>query len=168
MEDETGEIKIKEERDMTGLVLSGTNQSIETAVYLKSFADFINSDNPKELLRTLFCDIPEKMFLDLTPDEQLDFVHKLDLCVKTIKIYSQSAEVNRRNKAETLELEEQVRLKKKDASYKVRPQENDKVRVNSETKQEKFVNMLRSMKGSDGKRTYSEEQILLMIHGEKK
>jgi hypothetical protein len=164
MQDENGEIVIKEERDMTGLTLT----QIDTESYLKSFSEFINSENPKELLRTLFCDVPEKMFLELTPDEQLDFVHKLDQCVKVIKIYSQSAEVNRRNKVETLELEEQVRINKKDKAYKVRPIEKNLERTNTETKQEKFVNMLRSMKNPDGTRTYTEEQILAMIHGEKK
>jgi len=167
MQDENGEIKVKEERDMTGITLSGDNQSIETTAYLQSFAEFINSENPQELLRTLFCDIPEKSFLDLNPEEQLDFVHKLDRCVKTIKIYSQSAEVNRRNKVETLDLEEQVKLRKKDREYQAKPRVLDTEKLNKETKQQKFVNMLRSMKDKNDKRVYSEEQILLMIHGVK-
>ena len=161
MIDEGGEVKIKEERDLTGLILSGKSQAMETEVYLKNFSEFINSDNPGLLMRNLFCDYPEKLFLDLTPDEQLEFIHKLDSCVKMLKVYQQSAEVNHRNKVESLELEEQVKLKKKDASYKAKPALADMAKRETQTKQEKFVKMLRDT-------GMSEEKILEIVHGGKK
>jgi len=161
MIDEGGEIKIKEERDMTGLVLSGPGQTMETSVYLSNFADFVNSTDPGSLMRSLFCDIPERMFLDLNADEQQQFIHKLDSCVKVLKVYQQSAEVNHRNKVESLELEEQVKLKKKDREFKAKPALADMEKRDKQTKQEKFVKMLRDS-------GMKEEQILAIVHGGKK
>ena len=161
MIDEGGEIKIKEERDMTGLVLSGPGQTMETSVYLSNFADFVNSTDPGSLMRSLFCDIPERMFLDLNADEQQQFIHKLDSCVKVLKVYQQSAEVNHRNKVESLELEEQVKLKKKDREFKAKPALADMEKRDKQTKQEKFVKMLRDS-------GMKEEQILMIVHGGKK
>lgn len=160
MIDEGGEIKVKEERDLTGIPLSGPGQKMETDTYLNKFSEFINSTNPAELMKSLFCSIPEKMFLDMNADEQLDFIHKLDSCVLTLKVYQQSAEVNHRNKVESLELEEQVKLKKKDREFRAAPALKDSAKKDELTKQQKFVKMLRDT-------GMSEEQILVIVHGNK-
>lgn len=159
---ENGELEIKTEGSIENAppVLSGPNQSMTKDFYVMKFAEFINSENPRELLSTLFCDIPDKLFLDLTAYEQLDFIHKLDTCVKIIKVYQQSAEFNHRNKVEALDLNDQVEIRKKDREYRVKPSDEDRAKRDKDTKLQKLVKTLRES-------GFSEEKILEMIHGKK-
>lgn len=141
-------------------ILSGPGQTMTKESYIAEFAKFINSDNPRELMRMTLSDIPDRLFLELTAFEQLDFIHKLDSCVRIFKVYQQSAEFNHRNKVETLELDEQVELRKKDQKFKVKPSEEENQKKRKETQQEKLVKQLRDL-------NYSEEDILRMVHGKK-
>lgn len=156
--DETGEIKVKEERDMTSTNLSGPGQTMTTETYVTEFAHFINSDDTGELLKSLFCDFPKGLFVNLSPEDQLSFIHKLDSCVKTIKVYQQSAEINHRNKIESLDLEDRIKLKRKDQEYKIKPSKEESEKRDKETKLQKMVKMLRDM-------NISEEQIKVIVHG---
>lgn len=159
MEDDEGNVTIKEESTMVNegvaIHLSGPEQNIKVQEYLTRFSEFVNTNDTKNLLQSLFCDIPEGFFLDFPPEDQLDYIHKLDDCVKVIKIYAQTAEKNHRDKVENLDLEERVRLKKKDAQYKAKPREEDSIKRDKETKQMKLVKTLREA-------GFSEEDILRM------
>jgi hypothetical protein len=161
MIDESGEIKIKEERDMTAVNLSGNNQRIPTEVYIKTFSEFINSENVALLARSLFCDYPDKGYLELTPDERVEFIHKLGYCADVLRVYQQSAAKHHEDTLNSLELDERIRLKKKDQAYQSKPALIDSARRETQTKQEKFVKMLRDT-------GMSEEKILEIVHGGKK
>lgn len=160
---ETGELKVRSESgsiESSSPILSGPGQTMTKESYIAEFTKFINSDNPRELMRMTLSDIPDRLFLELTAFEQLDFIHKLDSCVRIFKVYQQSAEFNHRNKVESLELEEQIELRKKDQKFKVKPSEEEQSKKRKETQQEKLVKQLRDC-------GFSEEKILEMVHGKK-
>jgi hypothetical protein len=124
--------------------ISNIQSAMKKEDFMAHFNEILNK-SPKELLSSLYCQVPDKMIADMTPDEKLEFIHFLDTAQKIQKVYCMSVKVQLDEEIESSDIETKKRIRAADEKYIVKPIEE----VKKKTDQEKAIALLKKAGLSD-------------------